>query len=566
VLEPDGTVRAGPLTAAMGLLSRRSELDAIGSQIAEVDARIHHLAGELTDGNAQARALEEELNALRNAIYQLNTEKVEITSQSSQLADQLAALAREQPVLDRELAGLLDQIGRLKDDEARLTQSRQQLESSQAEHSRQIDETSAQQREVADNLKSWGEQLTTCRVALGQVQEKQLAAQQHVQRQTALQAELKQQLDRIAQSIESATLRRGEVEAELASAKHHEATLVRTQDELSAQLSIATEECSQLQQAATALARDVDRIRESHAALEQSLHELQLQFGELRVRTETLVTRTREELQLDLPARYAGGYEPAEMDWDAVAEEIRELRDKIQRLGNVNLDAIGEQTELEQRQEYLARQFQDLTESKKQLEELIDTINRESGIRFEQTFNAVREHFQGMFRKLFGGGKADIYLETELEAVAPSQPQLDADGQPVAVEAKRIDPLEAGIEIIARPPGKQPVTISQLSGGEKTMTCVALLMSIFKSKPSPFCILDEVDAALDEANNQRFNLIVQEFLDQSQFIIITHSKRTMQIADVLYGVTMQEQGVSKRVAVKFDQIDAHGRISESAAA
>src|SRR4029453_5975431 len=112
------------------------------------------------------------------------------------------------------------------------------------------------------------------------------------------------------------------------------------------------------------------------------------------------------------------------------------------------------------------------------------------------------------------------------------------------VEVKRIDPLEAGIEIIARPPGKQPVTISQLSGGEKTMTCVALLMSIFKSKPSPFCILDEVDAALDEANNQRFNLIVQEFLDQSQFIIITHNKRTMQIADVLYGVTMQEQGVS----------------------
>ena len=120
--------------------------------------------------------------------------------------------------------------------------------------------------------------------------------------------------------------------------------------------------------------------------------------------------------------------------------------------------------------------------------------------------------------------------------------------------------------IIARPPGKKPVSISQLSGGEKAMTCISLLMSIFKSKPSPFCILDEVDAALDEANNQRFNLIVQEFLEQSQFIIITHSKRTMQIADVLYGVTMQEQGVSKRVSVKFDQIDSQGRINEQAAA
>src|SRR4030095_1085974 len=161
----------------------------------------------------------------------------------------------------------------------------------------------------------------------------------------------------------------------------------------------------------------------------------------------------------------------------------------------------------------------------------------------------------------------DICVETSVDDMADQQPVLAADGQTVLpVVKKTIDPLEAGIEIMAHPPGKKPVSISQLSGGEKTMTCVALLMSIFKSKPSPFCILDEVDAALDEANNQRFNLIVQEFLDQSQFIIITHSKRTMQIADVLSGVTMQEQGVSKRVAVKFDQVDAQGRISDQAAA
>jgi chromosome segregation protein len=240
------------------------------------------------------------------------------------------------------------------------------------------------------------------------------------------------------------------------------------------------------------------------------------------------------------------------------------LRERIQRLGNVNLDAIGEQDELEQREQFLATQVTDLTDSKRQLEQLIETINLESGLRFEQTFNAVREHFQTMFRKLFGGGKADVYLETEVDD-RNAAPEIGPDGQPL-VTKRKVDVLDAGIEIMAHPPGKKPVTISQLSGGEKTMTCIALLMSIFKSKPSPFCILDEVDAALDEANNQRFNLIVQEFLDQSQFIIITHNKRTMQIADVLYGVTMQEQGVSKRVAVKFDQVDAEGRISEQAAA
>jgi len=157
----------------------------------------------------------------------------------------------------------------------------------------------------------------------------------------------------------------------------------------------------------------------------------------------------------------------------------------------VNLEAIDDQTKLEERSTFLSTQLTDLATSKQQLEELIDTINKESSVRFEQTFNAVRDNFQSMFRKLFGGGKADLFLETEL---METKPKLDADGQPLPLEVKKIDPLDAGIEIIARPPGKQPVSISQLSGGEKAMTCIALLMSIFKSKPSPFCILDEVDA------------------------------------------------------------------------
>lgn len=334
------------------------------------------------------------------------------------------------------------------------------------------------------------------------------------------------------------------------------------------------------QDAVRSLTSGVEQLRAVHAEVEQALHGLDMKHGETRVRLEGLIQRTQDEIQLNLPEKYAAffapqpdgaaapGYEPADMDWDAVAEEIKELRERIQRLGNVNLDAIGEQDELEQREQFLTSQVQDLTDSKRQLEELIDQINTESGLRFEQTFTAVREHFQSMFRKLFGGGKADIFLETEIEQTVRSpEGAVGPDGQPlVTVERKKVDVLDAGIEVIAHPPGKKPVSISQLSGGEKTMTCVALLLSIFKSKPSPFCILDEVDAALDEANNQRFNLIVQEFLEQSQFIIITHSKRTMQIADVLYGVTMQEQGVSKRVAVKFDQVDNEGRIKESAAA
>lgn len=156
---------------------------------------------------------------------------------------------------------------------------------------------------------------------------------------------------------------------------------------------------------------------------------------------------------------------------------------------------------------------------------------------FLDSFAEIRKHFQELFRKLFGGGDGDIVLE---------DPE---------------DVLECGIEIVARPPGKELRSISLLSGGEKTLTAVALLMSIFKSKPSPFCILDEVDAALDEGNIERYLRVVQEFRETTQFIIISHSKRTMSVADVLYGVTMEESGVSKRMSVRFDDVGDDGQFT-----
>ena len=205
---------------------------------------------------------------------------------------------------------------------------------------------------------------------------------------------------------------------------------------------------------------------------------------------------------------------------EATNEEIAELRRKLSRLGSVNLDALQELAELEQRAGTLRAQHDDLTAAKRSLEEIIAKINEDSRRMFLETFTAVRGHFQELFRKLFGGGMADVVLEDEN------------------------DVLECGIEINARPPGKELRSISLMSGGEKTMTAVALLLAIFRNRPSPFCILDEVDAALDEANIGRFTAVLREFLDRSQFILITHSKRTMAAADVLYGVTMQESGVS----------------------
>ena len=226
------------------------------------------------------------------------------------------------------------------------------------------------------------------------------------------------------------------------------------------------------------------------------------------------------------------GYKDREVDWQQVKDEIVELRARIERLGNVNLDAIDEQETLEKRHEFLSTQVEDLNSSRGQLQQLINRLNKKSTEQFVETFEQIRGHFQGIFRKLFGGGKADIVLE-------------DTE-----------DILEAGIEIIARPPGKETRSISLLSGGEKSMTALALLFAVFKTKPSPFCFLDEVDAALDEANNERFNILVQEFQQDSQFVIITHSKRTMSIAAVLFGITMQQRGVSKKISVRFDEYEA----------
>jgi chromosome segregation protein len=218
-------------------------------------------------------------------------------------------------------------------------------------------------------------------------------------------------------------------------------------------------------------------------------------------------------------------------DWASVQQQVESLQQKIDDLGPVNLVAIEEYEETEQRHQFLTTQHDDLVNAKVQLLEVINRINAQTRQMFLETFEKIRDNFRVMFTEVFGGGKADLVLSDEN------------------------DVLESGIDIVARPPGKQLQSITLMSGGEQTMTAVALLFSIYQVKPSPFCVLDELDAPLDESNVVRFVKILQRFLVHSQFIIITHNKRTIGMADVLYGVTMQEHGVSKIVSVKFHKAE-----------
>lgn len=228
----------------------------------------------------------------------------------------------------------------------------------------------------------------------------------------------------------------------------------------------------------------------------------------------------------------AGIDDPAEPDWEFVEQVVSTLRTKLDSMGPVNIDAIEEFDELEEHYRFNREQLDDLENSKEELIRMIARINRDTRKMFLETFEQVRKNFRDMFKELFGEkAKADLVL-------------MD-DG----------DPLECGIDIIAKPPGKKLQSISLLSGGERSMTAVALLFGIYMVKPSPFCVLDELDAPLDEANIGRFIRVLDRFIGGSQFVIVTHSKRTMSRADVMYGVSMEEFGVSKTVGVTFSKAD-----------
>jgi len=234
-----------------------------------------------------------------------------------------------------------------------------------------------------------------------------------------------------------------------------------------------------------------------------------------------------EEVSVEIIEAAASGPIPAEIPWDRIEFIVAELTERVDSMGPVNLDAIQEFDELEERYKFLEQQNTDLINGKDELMEAIARINKTTRELFSETFEKIRVNFQEMFTQLFAGGRANLHL-------------MDAS-----------DPLESGIEIIAQPPGKKLQSISLLSGGERTMTAVALLFAIYMVKPSPFCVLDEMDAPLDESNIGRFIKLLDRFIGQSQFMVITHNKRTMSRADSLYGVTMEERGISKLLSVKF---------------
>jgi chromosome segregation protein len=274
--------------------------------------------------------------------------------------------------------------------------------------------------------------------------------------------------------------------------------------------------------------REIRRARDSAVELQTGA---EVRLAEARTRLEALEERLREEHGATLHEageRLDRMTTEGTFDAEEARAELPRLRDAERSLGAVNALALEEFEEEKARLESLRTQRDDLREAEATLRDTINEINRTAAERFGETFEQVREAFQGLFRDLFGEtAQADLALEGD-------------------------DPLEAPVEIFAQPRGKRPSAISQLSGGEKALTAIALLFAIYLVKPSPFCILDEVDAPLDDTNVERFMRLIRQFEHRTQFILVTHNKLTMEAADRLYGITMPEPGVSRLVGVRFD--------------
>ncbi len=263
----------------------------------------------------------------------------------------------------------------------------------------------------------------------------------------------------------------------------------------------------------------------------KAAHDLEIKIQELTMKAENLKSRAKEDFDFDLKAEEFQDLE--QFDFSAVREEIHKLKEKIRSLGAVNFAAFDEYKSEKERLDFISAQRDDLEQSEKTLLVTIDEINTTAQKLFLETFELIRENFIATFKELFDeGDECDLRLD---------------ENEP--------DPLEARIEIIAKPRGKRPTSIDLLSGGEKTLTAIALLFAIYLVKPSPFCILDEVDAPLDDSNIDRFVRILRKFSDNTQFVIVTHNKRTMEAANAMYGVTMEEEGISKLVSARFSEVE-----------
>lgn len=535
-LEGDVVNAGGSMTGGsqakknVNLLSRQRQIDELTSEIAITEKQLHELIERAAAVKAEIDAVNGTLGELRDLGEQKRIEEQGL------LAEKNALLAEDQTIEDgmtvdiQDYEALVQEKHQFEQLRERSSQELVRLEQEEVRIREQLREAELARKASEEAREELQEQLTGLKVKVAAAAQEKQGMLSELRRM--------EQEQRIA-------------EEELAASRNRMSELERAKAESELETTAQIEQLNDLKLKRSACAEQLELKRADRAALLDRLeleesetrdqrNQLKLVEDELR-QTEVRVNRLDVELDnllKKLGEEYELSYElakeryPVPEDVPAAQQEVRELKRQIHALGEVNLGAIEEYARISERYEFLTNQKNDLIEAKTTLYGVIREMDEEMSRRFKTTFDAIRSHFGTVFVKLFGGGRADLIL---------SEPD---------------NLLETGIEIMAQPPGKKLQNLSLLSGGERALTAIALLFAILNVKPVPFCVLDEVEAALDEANVTRFAEYLREFSQVTQFIVVTHRKGTMEEADVLYGVTMEEAGVSKLVSVRLEEESA----------
>lgn len=527
VLEPSGRIVGGtPEKAGAGLLGTQSELRALEPRVEALQSMVDDESAALEAARERLRQTQTELEALRADYHAQELALLSVERDAKAHEAELAQIHLRRSEIERDAKEVELALQEMEREDLVFDQS---FRSAQQQRDQARDALLTDEQEAVawrSEVERASQQVTDAKVSSARERERATAARNAI--------------SRLEKSATELGVRETRLNAELLQLREVQERSASMEGSLKLAIDAGVEKARSLRDVLQRIRVDYDSLRESlgenegrarsartkreQLAKEQSQWEVREREEQIAV--EHLLQSVAEKHGIVL-TKVVGEYHMRPPPEPKDRDRCDEMRVALDRIGPVNLGAIDEYNLQEKRRSFFAEHRDDLNRALTQLEQAIEQMNRESRKRFRETFDAVNAHFTQLFPRLFRGGHGELRL---------SNPE---------------DLLESGVEIIAQPPGKKLVNLEAMSGGEKTLTAVTLLFALFMYRPSPFCLLDEVEAALDEANVIRLNDLVRDLTDRSQFIMITHNKRTMTMADVLYGVTMEEPGVSKLVGVKL---------------
>lgn len=527
VVNPGGSMTGGAVKQkTSSLLTRKGELEELTKKLAIMEEKTASLEQTVKSLKEEIRLRELQLEAIRKSGEELRLSEQTLKGDLREAELEEKNINERLAIYDLEKEQFSEEISELTKRKETNTQELAMFQTQISELDKQIVQLTEQKTSELTSKETLITEINELKIEFTSKNEQYIHSKERL---AAIESELRESEQKLSVLTEDLELLSTEMSSSTSGEEQLEAAAKRKQQDKEAALQLITarrQERLELQATLENLEIETREVKRLHKGMTVVLKDEEVKLNRLDVELENRLARLREEYLLS----YDGAKEqyPLTIPVEEARKKVKLIKLAIDELGNVNLGAIEEYERVSERYEFLIVQKTDLQEAKDTLFQVIDEMDEEMKKRFKQTFDGIREHFEPVFRALFGGGRADLIL-TEPE-----------------------DILNTGVEIVAQPPGKKLQNLGLLSGGERALTAIALLFSILKVRPVPFCILDEVEAALDEANVQRFSQYLKRYSSETQFIVITHRKGTMEEADVLYGVTMQESGVSKMVSVRLE--------------